>query len=48
MEYCGLDWFDSDRDKWKYLVNGVINLQVCLRYWEVPSGCTTHGFSSGD
>jgi hypothetical protein len=35
------------RYRWRALVNSVMNLRVPKKCWELPSGCTTCGLSSG-
>jgi hypothetical protein len=33
MGLCGLDW-SQDRDKWRALVNAVMNLRDSIECWE--------------
>jgi hypothetical protein len=42
-----MEWIDlaQDRDRWKVLVNTVINLRVSLNAGNFLSSCTTGGFS---
>jgi hypothetical protein len=44
-----VDWtgLAQDRYRWRALVNSVMNLQVSIKCWELPNGCTTCGLSSG-
>jgi hypothetical protein len=48
IELGGVDLIDvvQDRDKWRALVNAVMNLQVSLNAGKLPSGYTTGGLSS--
>jgi hypothetical protein len=45
----GVDWIGlaQDREKWKALVNAVMNLLVLLNAGRLPLGFTTVGFPSG-
>jgi hypothetical protein len=36
----------QDGDKWRALVNVVMNPLGFLKYWEILSGCTTGGTTS--
>jgi hypothetical protein len=42
-----MDWIDlvKDRDKWRALLNIVLNLRVPLNVGKFLSGCKTVGFS---
>jgi hypothetical protein len=43
----GMDWIDlaQDRDRWRVLVNMVMNLRVSENAGKILSSCTTGGFS---
>jgi hypothetical protein len=47
MEWDGINCVDvaRDRDKWRALVNKVLNLRVPYNAGKFLSGCTTGGFS---
>jgi hypothetical protein len=44
---CGMDWIGlaQDTDKWRALVNTVMNLRVPQNVWKFLSSCTADGFS---
>jgi hypothetical protein len=45
----GVEWINvaRDRDKWRVLVNRVMNLFVSRNFGKLLSSCTTGGFSRG-
>jgi hypothetical protein len=46
LVWTGLVWLRIGRDKWRALVNSVMNLQVPENAGKLSSGLTTGGFSS--
>jgi hypothetical protein len=46
MECCELDWPGSGRNRWKALVNSVLNLRVPRNAGKIFSGLTSSGLSS--
>jgi hypothetical protein len=46
MGWCGLDGLAQDRDKWRTLVNSVLNLRVPSNAGKLWSCLTTGGLSS--
>jgi hypothetical protein len=36
-----------NKDKWRALVNTLLNLGVPENFWKFQSGCTTDGLSNG-
>jgi hypothetical protein len=46
MWWCGLDWSAQGRDKWRVLVNVVMNLRVLRNSGKLSSGYLTGGLLS--
>jgi hypothetical protein len=46
MGWCGLDCRAKDRNRWRAVVNSVLNLRVSLNAGKLSSGLTSSGLSS--